>query len=66
MLGAYAFDMIGARIFLEENTVKTSVYPFLLCFSGLFIGLVFWHLLEVYWWGKDACDEENMKYHSVI
>lgn len=53
LLGSYAFDMMGAQCFYQENRGLTSFYPFLMAFDGLFIGIVTFRLLEVYWWGKD-------------
>jgi hypothetical protein len=70
LLYAVAFDLAGAKIYELEvqyalNQIThyeafgpQTIYYYLVC--GLCIGLAFWKLLEVYWFGKDRLEENRI------
>jgi len=61
---AVGLDMSGNRVFnIEVNqalsnmapvSLYTLEYTYYMAINGLFLGLAFWKLLELAWYGKDA------------
>lgn len=61
---AIGLDMSGQRVFNFDSDYaygrityaqyQSVEYTYYMAISGLFLGLAFWKLLELYWLGKDA------------